>query len=194
MLSPDGRVVMISGANRGIGLAAANLLADRGYLLSIGARDPAALEAATAHLPAERVHRAVWDAKQPALSQAWADSTAARFGRIDAVLANATVWSDSRDPEWPPRSGHARGCRGAGCVLARRARGPSSCAHRGPRGVPATVVAATGSAAMVVRSTRRRLSSPISRSGCATSPGAMPSSRGWLPECCPWPTSSPVRC
>ena len=38
MLKPDGRVIMISGANRGIGLATANLLAERGYQLSLGAR------------------------------------------------------------------------------------------------------------------------------------------------------------
>ena len=96
MLTPDGRVVMISGANRGIGLATANLLAEQGYLLSLGARDAAALEAATAHLPAERVHCAVWDAKDPALSVAWADSTVARFGCIDAVLANAGISLDAR--------------------------------------------------------------------------------------------------
>ncbi len=91
MLAPDGRVVMISGANRGIGLAAANLLAATGYLLSLGARDPAALAAATAHLAADRIHRFTWDAKDPALSQAWVDSTVERFGRIDAVLANAGI-------------------------------------------------------------------------------------------------------
>ena len=91
MLAPDGRVVMISGANRGIGLATAILLASRGYRLSLGARDPAALEAATAHLPADRTHRAPWDAKDPALSPAWVNSTIERFGRIDAVLANAGV-------------------------------------------------------------------------------------------------------
>ena len=89
MLAPDGRVVMISGANRGIGLAVADLLAASGYRLSLGARDPAALEAATAHLPADRVHRFTWDARDPALSPAWVDSTVERYGRIDAVLANA---------------------------------------------------------------------------------------------------------
>ncbi len=91
MLAPDGRVVMISGANRGIGLATANLLAERGYRLSLGARDPAALEAATAHLPADRTHRVPWEAKDPALSRGWANSAVERFGRIDAVLANAGV-------------------------------------------------------------------------------------------------------
>ncbi len=96
MLAPDGRVVMISGANRGIGLAAANLLADRGYLLSLGARDPAALEAATAHLAPDRIHRFAWDAKDPALSRAWADSTVERYGRIDAVLANAGISLSAR--------------------------------------------------------------------------------------------------
>jgi len=96
MLTPAGRVVMISGANRGIGLAAANLLVDRGYLLSLGARDPAALATATAHLPVDRVHCVTWDAKQPVLSPAWADSTVERFGRIDAVLANAGVSLSAR--------------------------------------------------------------------------------------------------
>ncbi len=84
MLAPDGRVVMISGANRGIGLATADLLAGKGYRLSLGARDPAALEAATAHLPADRIHRCTWDARDRALSPAWVDSTVERFGRIDA--------------------------------------------------------------------------------------------------------------
>ena len=90
MLQPDGRVVMISGANRGIGLATARLLAARGYRLSLGARDPAKLEAATADLGAG-VMRYAWDATDPATSKAWAAATAERFGRVDAVFANAGV-------------------------------------------------------------------------------------------------------
>jgi NADP-dependent 3-hydroxy acid dehydrogenase YdfG len=89
MLSPNGRVVMISGANRGIGLATAKLLADRGYLLSLGARDPEALEAATAALPADRVLRCTWEARDRSTAKTWADTTVEHFGRIDAIVANA---------------------------------------------------------------------------------------------------------
>ena len=46
MLNPDGRVIMVSGANRGIGLAVARALHDRGYNLSLGARDLDGLQSA----------------------------------------------------------------------------------------------------------------------------------------------------
>jgi len=89
MLVPDGRVVMISGANRGIGLATARVLAAEGYSLSLGARNREKLEAATADLPPDRVLRATWEAKDRTASTAWVAATLARFGRLDAVLANA---------------------------------------------------------------------------------------------------------
>ena len=43
MLEPSGRVIMVSGANRGIGLATVHHLAALGYSLSLGARDPGSL-------------------------------------------------------------------------------------------------------------------------------------------------------
>ena len=89
MLLPDGRVVMISGANRGIGRATARLLAEQGYLLSLGARDPAALDTAAADLPGDRVLTCAWDATDRAASKAWVARTLERFGRLDAVVANA---------------------------------------------------------------------------------------------------------
>ncbi|HUS54010.1 MAG TPA: SDR family NAD(P)-dependent oxidoreductase [Thermohalobaculum sp.] len=91
MLAPDGRVVMISGANRGIGLATAKHLAQVGYLLSLGGRDPHALAAATSGLPADRVLRCAWEASDNATSKAWVAQTVERFGRIDAVFANAGI-------------------------------------------------------------------------------------------------------
>ncbi len=89
MLSPDGRVVMISGANRGIGLATARALGERGYRLSLGARDPDRLGPATEGLPPDRALSAHWEATDAASAKAWVADTVGRFGRIDAVVANA---------------------------------------------------------------------------------------------------------
>ena len=96
MLTPDGRVVMISGANRGIGLATARRLAAEGYALSLGARDTGALEAATADLPGDRVLHCAWDATDRPSSPAWVEATLDRFGRIDAVVANAGLSRPAR--------------------------------------------------------------------------------------------------
>ena len=95
MLSPDGRVVMISGANRGIGLATARVLAERGYSLSLAARDIGKLEAAVAQLPTDRLHLCRWEAEDRDSAKAWAASALARFGRIDAVMANAGLSLDA---------------------------------------------------------------------------------------------------
>jgi NADP-dependent 3-hydroxy acid dehydrogenase YdfG len=85
MLAPDGRVILISGANRGIGLATAALLAERGYRLSLGARDPAAID--TARFPDALA--AEWHAEDAASSRAWVAATLERFGRLDGIVMNA---------------------------------------------------------------------------------------------------------
>ncbi|WP_225768995.1 SDR family NAD(P)-dependent oxidoreductase [Inquilinus sp. Marseille-Q2685] len=81
------RVAMISGARRGIGAEIATALARAGWRLSLGARDPASLtppDGADA-----LVHR--FDARDPDSERLWAEATAERFGRIDAVIANAGI-------------------------------------------------------------------------------------------------------
>ncbi|MGE4249460.1 MAG: SDR family NAD(P)-dependent oxidoreductase [Parvibaculaceae bacterium] len=87
MLSPSGRVVMISGASRGIGRAIAQRLAEDGYTLSLGVRRPADLvgldEARTL------IHR--FDATQAETAAEWVEATIARFGRIDALINNAGI-------------------------------------------------------------------------------------------------------
>lgn len=86
MRAPQGRVVMISGAGRGIGRAIAERLAADGYRLSIGVRDPAAIKGT---FPDALICR--FDAQDAATAQEWTDDTAARFGRIDAVVNNAGI-------------------------------------------------------------------------------------------------------
>ena len=87
MIKPDGRVVMISGANRGIGLATAQHLASLGYTLSLGARDPASIP--MGGFEDALTHR--WEATEAATSEAWVAATMARYGRLDAVFLNAGV-------------------------------------------------------------------------------------------------------
>lgn len=88
MLKPDGRVVMISGANRGIGLAIAKTLAASGYQLSLGARQPDSID--TDSLNGEVIaHR--WDAQNEATSVDWVEATRSHFGRIDGLVLNAGV-------------------------------------------------------------------------------------------------------
>ncbi|TDV15670.1 SDR family NAD(P)-dependent oxidoreductase [Paraburkholderia caballeronis] len=87
-VAAGGRVVMLSGASRGIGAAIAQRLYDDGYRLSIGVRDPAALQAPFAH-DAGRVLLNRYEAHDAASPAQWVAATLARFGRIDALVNNA---------------------------------------------------------------------------------------------------------
>ncbi len=90
VMPPDGRVVMVSGANRGIGLAVAGHLNDLGYRLSLGARRPESL----ADLAGETVLTHGFDATRPADAGDWVRATAERFGRIDALINCAGILHD----------------------------------------------------------------------------------------------------
>jgi NADP-dependent 3-hydroxy acid dehydrogenase YdfG len=92
MLEADDRVVMVSGANRGIGRAIAECLAAKGYLLSLGARRPDSL----AGLEGERVVAHGYDAVHLASAEDWVADTLARFGRIDGLVNNAGILLDAR--------------------------------------------------------------------------------------------------
>ena len=90
-LSPEGRVVLVSGANRGIGRAIAEALYDEGYGLSLGARKVATLEPVVDRMDRARVMTRAFEAREAASAGAWVAATAARFGRIDALVNNAGV-------------------------------------------------------------------------------------------------------
>ena len=91
MLAPEGRVILVSGANRGIGRAIAEALYAAGYTLSLGARDPAALDRVTGGWAPERLMTARYDAEDQSTHRQWVAATAERFGRIDGLVNNAGV-------------------------------------------------------------------------------------------------------
>jgi NAD(P)-dependent dehydrogenase (short-subunit alcohol dehydrogenase family) len=91
LLSPQGRVVMISGASRGIGAAIARRLHADGYTLSLGARDPEAANAALGKHDPARVMASRIDALDAASASQWIDATVKQFGRIDGLINNAGI-------------------------------------------------------------------------------------------------------
>lgn len=93
MIAAQGRVILISGANRGIGRAIAERLLGDGYALSLGVRAPekaAALFAA--HDPA-RIHIDRYIAEDWQTHRDWVAAAHARFGRIDGLVNNAGAHS-----------------------------------------------------------------------------------------------------
>ena len=92
MLTPNQRVVMISGANRGIGLAIARHLNAKGYRLSLGLRNPGSLDLGSFdHATDERLLVSPYDATIGAASTTWVEHTLEQFGSVDALVLNAGV-------------------------------------------------------------------------------------------------------
>ena len=88
MLAISNRVVMITGANRGIGRAIARTLAQRGYRLSLSARNSASIDAS--ELDCE-VFTHNYDARDKQSATLWVEKTLEHYGAIDAVVLNAGV-------------------------------------------------------------------------------------------------------
>lgn len=89
MIDSTGRVVLVSGASRGIGRAIALALHAKGYTISAGARDVSALETALAPIAGDRLLCAPYEAANRDTHSAWVDATVAAFGRIDGLVNNA---------------------------------------------------------------------------------------------------------
>lgn len=86
----EGHVAIVTGASRGLGLAAARALLDEGASVLAVARSADALEQLRADLP-DRVETAVVDMRAGEEVAALADRAVERFGRLDVVVNNAGI-------------------------------------------------------------------------------------------------------
>ena len=85
MLEVDNRIVMVSGASRGIGRAVVDRLLASGFRVSAGLRDPGRLQQSEGLM----THR--YDAEEAESPISWVNATVARWGGVDAIVNAAGV-------------------------------------------------------------------------------------------------------
>jgi 3-oxoacyl-[acyl-carrier protein] reductase len=102
-----GRVAIVTGGSRGIGLAIARSLADDGASVVVSGRDSARLDAAVQEIEASgaAAFGVVADAAKREDVDRLVDAGRERFGRIDVVVNNAGVTRDQllvrmKDDDW----------------------------------------------------------------------------------------------
>ncbi len=89
--SPSDRIIMISGANRGIGRAITERLYAEGYILSLGVRSLDKLRSVVDTMHPERFLAHRYEATDPQSAHDWVVATIGRFGRIDGLINNAGI-------------------------------------------------------------------------------------------------------
>lgn len=103
MNTHSGKVALVTGGNRGIGLETGRQLAALGFTVLIGSRDPAKGEAAARQLGGKVEVIALDVAAVDAAALAVAEIER-RFGRLDVLVNNAAIHYDPRaralKPDW----------------------------------------------------------------------------------------------
>ncbi|MDX8526370.1 SDR family oxidoreductase [Mesorhizobium sp. MSK_1335] len=99
----SGKVALVTGGNRGIGLETARQLAERGFTVLIGVRDLAKGEAAAKKLGGN-VEAIELDVAAPEAAARAAAEVGRRFGRLDILVNNAAIHYDpsarALKPDW----------------------------------------------------------------------------------------------
>ena len=93
-----GRVAIVTGAARGLGLAAAKRLHERGASVAINVRDRERAESAAREV-GDRVLAVDGDVGDPGVPEDIVRRTLERFGRIDIVVNNAAMARSTRFPD-----------------------------------------------------------------------------------------------
>lgn len=99
----ENRVILITGANKGLGLETARQLGKAGHTVVMTGRDAQKIEQAAAQLVSEGInaHAVVMDVTQAASIEKAAEKVAEQFGKIDTLINNAGI---GQDPHGQPLS------------------------------------------------------------------------------------------
>ncbi|RUW32892.1 SDR family NAD(P)-dependent oxidoreductase, partial [Mesorhizobium sp. M2A.F.Ca.ET.015.02.1.1] len=99
----SGKVALVTGGNRGIGLETARQLAELGFTVLIGVRDLAKGEAAARKLGG-KVEAIELDVAAPEAAVSAAAEVERRFGQLDVLVNNAAIHYDpsaqALQPDW----------------------------------------------------------------------------------------------
>ena len=87
-LGLEGRVAIVTGASKGLGLSAAKALSHEGAKVVVCARDETRLQEAAASLPGESLAIAA-DVTEPGTPATLVDAAVERFGALHVMVANA---------------------------------------------------------------------------------------------------------
>lgn len=90
----SGRIAVVTGANRGIGLEVCRQLAEQGFTVVLTARDLAKARAAAALLNLPSVHPYPLDVADAASIADFAECMRADFARLDVLVNNAAILPD----------------------------------------------------------------------------------------------------
>jgi gluconate 5-dehydrogenase len=102
LFSLEGRIALVTGASRGLGLAMAEGLAEAGATVVLNGRhgDTLAAAARTLRDRGLKAETAAFDVAEAAAARAAVEALVGRMGRLDIVIANAGITHRAPLPEW----------------------------------------------------------------------------------------------
>lgn len=91
IIKPENRVILISGASSGIGLATAKYLLNEGYTLSLGVRNIEKTKELLSKFKSKNYIVNKFEATELKTIDSWVENTVNKYGKIDGLVNNAGI-------------------------------------------------------------------------------------------------------
>ena len=91
IIKPENRVILISGASSGIGLATAKYLLNEGYTLSLGVRNIEKTKELLSKFKSKNYILNKFEATELKTIDSWVENTVNNYGKIDGLVNNAGI-------------------------------------------------------------------------------------------------------